>query len=266
MSCAVQAHFHTISADPPIGTLSGSSSSGRLAGHEIVGGDTCEESCAEQRNDDNPKFQFLPGALSGEEIKGIQSFADENLGLDESSVYFMRRRKAIAFVFVLLGRVYSLEQNYFVQNESYNDFSGGMQRRPHSHSITLEVEHLDLGVGRERLDHRLDRLIRVLRDDPFQLQDGEVGAVVSYVVEQGLCALCSNYTRKIAGRQKPGLSRGLKGWQRAALTGPGAKMRGASPRLPLPKFSSAFFKSKPFRVDDFRGRPNFCFPPLELMF
>jgi len=126
----VQAHFHTISADPPIGTLSGSSSSGRLAGHEIVGGDTCEESCAEQRNDDNPKFQFLPGALSGEEIKGIQSFADENLGLDESSVYFMRRRKAIAFVFVLLGRVYSLEQNYFVQNESYNDFSGGMPTSP----------------------------------------------------------------------------------------------------------------------------------------
>merc|ERR1712086_1188006 len=107
----------------PIGTPSGSSISDS---DEIVGG-KCEESCSDQSNE-NPRFQFFPGALSEEEIHGIQSFADENLGLDESSVHFMRRRKAIAFVFVLHGKVYSLEQNYFVQNESYNDFSGGIRR------------------------------------------------------------------------------------------------------------------------------------------
>merc|ERR1712153_172833 len=110
-------------AVPPIGTPSGSSISDR---DEIVGG-KCEESCSDQSNA-NPRFQFFPGALSEAEIHGIQSFADENLGLDESSVHFMRRRKAIAFVFVLHGKVYSLEQNYFVQNESYNDFSGGIRR------------------------------------------------------------------------------------------------------------------------------------------
>merc|ERR1719272_2498070 len=75
-----------------------------------------------------PKFEFFPGALSEEEIQGIQNFAEQNLGPDSSSVHFMRRRKAIAFVFVLNGRVYSLEQNYFVQHESYNDFSGGIRR------------------------------------------------------------------------------------------------------------------------------------------
>lgn len=77
----------------------------------------------------SPKFQFIPGMLSEEEIHGIQNFANQHLGIDESSAYFMRRKKAIAFVFVLHGKVYSLEQNYFVQHESYNDFSGGIRRQ-----------------------------------------------------------------------------------------------------------------------------------------
>jgi len=82
----------------------------------------------EQGADENPKFEFMKGALSQEELRGIQAFAEEHLGPDKSSAHFMRRRKAIAFVFVLNGRVYSLQQNYFVQHEGYNDFSGGYRR------------------------------------------------------------------------------------------------------------------------------------------
>lgn len=111
---------HTPSTDSQLSSSDWSSS------HELID-DRFEESCLEQSKG-NPKFEFVPGALSEEEIHGIQTFADQHLGLDESSVYFMRRKKAIAFVFVLHGRVYSMEQNYFVQHESYNDFSGGIRR------------------------------------------------------------------------------------------------------------------------------------------
>lgn len=110
----------SISTTSPTASLSGSSD--EHASHELVA-DTGEE-----HSNENPKFKFMPAALSDEEIHGIQNFADQHLGLDESSVHFMRRKKAIAFVFVLHGRVYSMEQDYFVQHESYNDFSGGIRR------------------------------------------------------------------------------------------------------------------------------------------
>lgn len=154
-----------------------------------VGG-KCEESCAEQIND-NPGFQFVPGALSEEEIRGIQSFADGNLGLDESSVHFMRRKKAIAFVFVLLGRVYSLEQNYFVQNESYNDFSGGIRRPFAKISDDFLQNHLHAVIFRfaeyNKIPDKAIMLIQIQTSEVDKSEEGEVRRRLS-ITGQGIHA------------------------------------------------------------------------------
>merc|ERR1711865_429806 len=168
----------------PIGTPSGSSISDR---DEIVGG-KCEESCSDQSNE-NPRFQFFPGALSEEEIHGIQSFADENLGLDESSVHFMRRRKAIAFVFVLHGKVYSLEQNYLVQNESYNDFSGGIRRPFAKISDEFLQKNLHSVVFRfveyNKIPDKAIMLIQIQTSEVDRSEEGEVRRRLS-ITGQGI--------------------------------------------------------------------------------
>jgi len=182
----------SVSTASPIGTPSESSNSDGCAGHEIVG-DKCEESCVEQscaeQSDDNPKFQFIPGALSEEEIHGIQSFADQNLGIDESSVYFMRRKKAIAFVFVLHGRVYSLEQNYFVQHESYNDFSGGIRRPFAKISDEFLQKSLHAVVFRfveyNKIPDKAIMLIQIQTSEVDRSEEGEVRRRLS-ITGQGI--------------------------------------------------------------------------------
>jgi len=66
--------------------------------------------------------------LTKEELKAIEAYAEDHVGPDPFSANFVARRKAIAFIFVLQGKVYSLEQDFFRQSSAYNDVCGGAKR------------------------------------------------------------------------------------------------------------------------------------------
>jgi len=174
-----------VSTASPAVSLSGISD--ECASHELVS-DKHSESCEEQGNV-KPKFEFVPGALSQEEIQGIQSFADEHLGPDESSVHFMRRKKAIAFVFLLHGRVYSMEQNYFVQNEGYNDFSGGLRRPFAKISDQILQKELHAVVLRfaeyNNIPDKAIMLIQIQTSEVDKTEEGEVRRQLS-ITGQGI--------------------------------------------------------------------------------
>jgi len=132
----------------------------------------------EEDVDTNPPFEFAPGMLGEEQLKAIRNFADEHLGLDESSAFFARRKKAIAFVFVLHGRVYSMEQSYFVQHESYNDFSGGY-RRPFA-KITDDVLQNELHevvlrfVEYNKIPDKAIMLLQIQTSEVDRCEEGEM--------------------------------------------------------------------------------------------
>uniref|UniRef100_A0A7S4MB09 2OG-Fe dioxygenase family protein n=1 Tax=Odontella aurita TaxID=265563 RepID=A0A7S4MB09_9STRA len=73
-----------------------------------------------------PSFEFSERFLSSDVCKRVMQKVD--LGLDPSSEHFAERHKAIRFVTVINRRVQCFSQDYFVQNEDYNDFSGGYKR------------------------------------------------------------------------------------------------------------------------------------------
>jgi hypothetical protein len=77
---------------------------------------------------DTPLFCFKNASISKEDLVELKRYARENLGEDPSSLHFMKRKKSIAFVYVMGGTIVRLDQDYFIQNESYNDFSGGYKR------------------------------------------------------------------------------------------------------------------------------------------
>lgn len=78
--------------------------------------------------EDKMHHEFMQSSISNEKMKVLQRFAKHDLGPDESSSHFLSREKAIAFVYVENGQVFRLDQDYFIQNSSYNDFSGGYKR------------------------------------------------------------------------------------------------------------------------------------------
>mmetsp|Transcript_27736 Transcript_27736/g.34292 ORF Transcript_27736/g.34292 Transcript_27736/m.34292 type:complete len:320 (-) Transcript_27736:29-988(-) len=79
--------------------------------------------------DQGDLFRFSKEAFIGSESLGeLKTFARTGLGDDSSSEHFLKREKAIAFVKVVKDQVFRLDQNYFIQNSGYNDFSGGYRR------------------------------------------------------------------------------------------------------------------------------------------
>ena len=85
-----------------------------------------EASCLVDRV--RPEFEYIPQMLTANEVDSIQGYASASLGDDPSSKHFICRKKSIAFVLLVGGSVYPLQRDYFVQNASYNDFSGGLRR------------------------------------------------------------------------------------------------------------------------------------------
>jgi len=74
-----------------------------------------------------PLFEFTD-AILGDKLAEIREYALTKLGCDNSSAHFIHRTKNIAFVVISNNNVFSLEQNFFVQHDGYNDFSGGIKR------------------------------------------------------------------------------------------------------------------------------------------
>lgn len=77
---------------------------------------------------DRPEFEYFPSLLTTNEVQPIQEYASTSLGDDPSSKFFICRKKAIAFVLLVGDSIYPLQRDFFVQNSSYNDFSGGYRR------------------------------------------------------------------------------------------------------------------------------------------
>jgi hypothetical protein len=77
---------------------------------------------------DSPLISFQKIPISKKSFEELKVFARDNLGDDGSSRYFIERKKAIAFVYVTKDEVFRLDQNFFIQNSEYNDFSGGYKR------------------------------------------------------------------------------------------------------------------------------------------
>jgi hypothetical protein len=73
-------------------------------------------------------ISFQQVDTSKKSFKALKKFASSNLGDDSSSKHFIQRKKAIAFVYVTKDEIFRLDQNYFIQNAEYNDFSGGYKR------------------------------------------------------------------------------------------------------------------------------------------
>mmetsp|Transcript_34291 Transcript_34291/g.67418 ORF Transcript_34291/g.67418 Transcript_34291/m.67418 type:complete len:290 (-) Transcript_34291:194-1063(-) len=80
---------------------------------------------------DKPRFEFVPDCIDSAALEKLRAFEKSECGpgIDPSSTHFMKRSKAIAFVLPLNGTVYSLEQDFFMQQQGYNDLSGGCKRQ-----------------------------------------------------------------------------------------------------------------------------------------
>ena len=74
------------------------------------------------------RHEYSITSLSKEELEALKTFARHGLGNDSSSDHFLARQKAIAFVYVENNVIFRLDHNYFFQNSTYNDFSGGYKR------------------------------------------------------------------------------------------------------------------------------------------
>ena len=72
--------------------------------------------------------EYSTASSSERELDALKTFARHGLGKDSSSDHFLARQKAIAFVYVDKSEIFRLDQNYFIQNSTYNDFSGGYKR------------------------------------------------------------------------------------------------------------------------------------------
>ena len=77
---------------------------------------------------EQPDFEFFPNVMPSNEVQSVMEYASTSLGEDPSSKYFISRSKSIAFVLLVGDNIYPLQRNYFIQNSSYNDFSGGYRR------------------------------------------------------------------------------------------------------------------------------------------
>ena len=77
---------------------------------------------------EQPDFEFFPNVMPSNEVQSVMEYASTSLGEDPSSKYFISRTKSIAFVLLVGDNIYPLQRNYFIQNSSYNDFSGGYRR------------------------------------------------------------------------------------------------------------------------------------------
>ena len=75
-----------------------------------------------------PLFNVNRSMVKQTDLDKLKVFARQNLGEDNTSDFFIKREKSIAFVYVVNNQVFRLDQDYFIQHESYNDFSGGYKR------------------------------------------------------------------------------------------------------------------------------------------
>ena len=79
-------------------------------------------------DDDSPLFNLNCSMVNKTDLDKLKVFARQNLGEDNTSDHFIKREKSIAFVYVENNQVFRLDQDHFIQHESYNDFSGGYKR------------------------------------------------------------------------------------------------------------------------------------------
>uniref|UniRef100_A0A0G4I9E1 Uncharacterized protein n=1 Tax=Chromera velia CCMP2878 TaxID=1169474 RepID=A0A0G4I9E1_9ALVE len=85
--------------------------------------------CCQGSPPSRPLFEIIRNSVSTKDLRALQKYIDDGgLGDDPSSDHFIRRTKSIAFVINMGENLYSLEQNFFIQSEEYNDFSGGYKR------------------------------------------------------------------------------------------------------------------------------------------
>ena len=75
-----------------------------------------------------PLFKLTPSLIPPKDLDALCKYAQAELGEDPSSQYFMPRQKSIGFVVYIDGEFFALQQNFFIQNAKYNDFSGGYKR------------------------------------------------------------------------------------------------------------------------------------------
>eukprot|EP00976_Prorocentrum_cordatum_P095652 1190260-Prorocentrum_minimum.AAC.1 len=121
-------------------------------------------------------FCFIDNFLP--ERTRLKLLEEVSLGRDPSSTHFAERFKAIRFVKVEGGRIQCLDQDYFVQNADYNDFSGGFKR------------YYDLIPEHVFSDHLRDAVLGFMR--LYDLPDGVILAQIQ---------------RSVFSPQKPGLTR-----------------------------------------------------------
>lgn len=88
---------------------------------------------------------FTPSStLSQGELDELKHFSRHGVGEDKTSDYFIKREKAIAYVYVINNKVVTLTHDLIYQHESYNDFSGGYARR-----YKLIPESIILGCAKD---------------------------------------------------------------------------------------------------------------------
>ena len=75
-----------------------------------------------------PLFKIEPSLICPRDLEALCKYSQAELGEDPSSQYFIPRQKSIGFVVYIDGEFFALQQNFFIQNAKYNDFSGGYKR------------------------------------------------------------------------------------------------------------------------------------------
>ena len=69
-------------------------------------------------DDDSPLFNLNCSMVNKTDLDKLKVFARQNLGEDNTSDYFIKREKSIAFVYVENNQVFRLDQDHFIQHES----------------------------------------------------------------------------------------------------------------------------------------------------
>ena len=83
---------------------------------------------ANAKTSNDPLFKVIPSLIKSTDLEALSKYSNAELGEDPSSQYFIPRQKSIAFVAYIDGEFFTLQQNFFIQNAKYNDFSGGYKR------------------------------------------------------------------------------------------------------------------------------------------
>ena len=83
---------------------------------------------ANAKTSNGPLFKVIPSLIKSKDLEALCKYSNAELGEDPSSQYFIPRQKSIAFVAYIDGEFFTLQQNFFIQNAKYNDFSGGYKR------------------------------------------------------------------------------------------------------------------------------------------